>query len=299
MPVKSLLKDAISMRKTKLATEVSKKFSLGGQVKTWVDDVTAEDSRLPSTGSVTTTVAFPPPSTLVSSSGKSSARTSVASHVNSALPIPAKVLHTRQAPLSDPLEEIFSDAVSDGAERWAVAMHNIAKGTTKLIAVTPSNDDEDDDEVMPFPSTQPRKAPWTAPPSQPRAPWTEDDTMFPPSQPRAPWTKYDRMPPPSQPRTPWTEDDQEMPPPSQPRAPWTADDQEIPPPSQPPWTKDDDGMPPPSQPQVTLFTLKHKLSCTEIVSDSEPESIEGDRDICWPAVKGHRTTGSVSQNSYI
>ncbi|KAF8121496.1 hypothetical protein EV363DRAFT_1457581 [Boletus edulis] len=140
------LKDTIKLRKGKLAAEVTKKLSVGGQVKNWRAGVTAEVDVSPVDSGMSVVSGPPPSSTYLTSN---LAQSSATSHTGSAVPIPIKAPHGRTQ-LANPSDEIFGDTVDDKAEKEAVT-----RGSNKLIAVTPASEDEDD-ILMPYLPSQPR-----------------------------------------------------------------------------------------------------------------------------------------------
>ncbi|KAF8133247.1 hypothetical protein EV363DRAFT_1448737 [Boletus edulis] len=140
------LKDTIKLRKGKLAAEVTKKLSVGGQVKNWRAGVTAEVDVSPIDSGMSVVSGPPPSSTYLASN---SAQSSATSHTGSAAPILIKTPHG-QTQLVNPSDEIFGNTVDDEAEKEAVT-----RGSNKLIAVTPASEDEDDIS-MPYLPSQPR-----------------------------------------------------------------------------------------------------------------------------------------------
>ncbi|KAF9230592.1 hypothetical protein BU15DRAFT_69068 [Melanogaster broomeanus] len=124
------LKDAINDYKTHHAAgakkanavmpnvkENRKKFALGGQVKSWADNVAAEANKLggTSTKQSSTTDALPPSTTV----SKSSILTSLtgSSHSGNV--------------------EIFADAVDNDAEKWSTVNRGKVAGTTQTVTIVP------------------------------------------------------------------------------------------------------------------------------------------------------------------
>ncbi|KAF9231627.1 hypothetical protein BU15DRAFT_82158 [Melanogaster broomeanus] len=98
------------------AKENRKKFALGGQVKSWADNVAAEANKLggTSTKQSSTTDALPPSTTVL----KSSTLTSLAGSSHSGN------------------VEIFADAVDNDAEKWSTVNRGKVAGTTQTVAVS-------------------------------------------------------------------------------------------------------------------------------------------------------------------
>jgi hypothetical protein len=110
-----------------LNARVTKKLSVGGQVKNWRAGVTAEVDVSPVDSGMSVVSGPPPSSTYLASN---SAQSSATSHTGSAAPIPIKAPHGRTQ-LANPSDEIFGDTVDDEAEKEAVT-----RGSNKLIAVS-------------------------------------------------------------------------------------------------------------------------------------------------------------------
>ena len=117
-----------------LRSRVSKKISLGGQVKSWRAGVNAEENVLPTANDATTMTPSLPPSSMLLNSSRLSPQIYVVSTIHSAPLVPTNTPHS-QTSLINPADEIFGDMVSDGAERQATVKHSIAEATRKLIAV--------------------------------------------------------------------------------------------------------------------------------------------------------------------
>ncbi|KAG6371136.1 hypothetical protein JVT61DRAFT_9901 [Boletus reticuloceps] len=110
-----------------LNARVTKKLSVGGQVKNWRAGVTTEVDVSPVESGMSIVSGPPPSSTYLTSN---LAQSSATCHIGSAAPIPIKAPHGRTQ-LANPSDEIFGDTVNDKADKEAVT-----RGSNKLIVVS-------------------------------------------------------------------------------------------------------------------------------------------------------------------
>ncbi|KAG6379044.1 hypothetical protein JVT61DRAFT_11477 [Boletus reticuloceps] len=96
-----------------LNARVTKKVSVGGQVKNWRAGVTAEVDVSPVDSGMSIVSGPPPSSTYLASN---SVQSSATSDTGSAAPIPIKAPHG-QTHLVNPSDEIFGDTVGDEAKK--------------------------------------------------------------------------------------------------------------------------------------------------------------------------------------